>query len=134
MKKKMIILVIILLLIFPISINANIICNDGTISNSCQDCHKGCCSRHGGCTNNPNSKSNNKKNKTKKSKSKTSSNSKKTSNTNQDENKEIISNEVVKGNNTNNEAEDSSADGIIGLLAVGATIYGVKKAKGNKKR
>lgn len=28
---------------------ANIMCNDGTISPSCGDCHRGCCSHHGGC-------------------------------------------------------------------------------------
>lgn len=31
----------------------NIICNDGTISKSCQFCTRGCCSGHGGCTDNP---------------------------------------------------------------------------------
>lgn len=44
------------LLIFnPIVVNANIICNDGTVSPSCGDCHKGCCSKHGGCSNNSSS-------------------------------------------------------------------------------
>lgn len=28
---------------------ANIMCNDGTVSPSCSDCHRGCCSHHGGC-------------------------------------------------------------------------------------
>ena len=28
---------------------ANIMCNDGTRSPSCSDCHRGCCSHHGGC-------------------------------------------------------------------------------------
>lgn len=28
---------------------ANIMCNDGTRSPSCGDCHRGCCSHHGGC-------------------------------------------------------------------------------------
>ena len=32
------------------SVNANIICNDGTVSRSCGTCHQGCCSRHGGCS------------------------------------------------------------------------------------
>ena len=39
-----------LILIIPFSVKANIICNDGTRSPSCSDCHQGCCSRHGGCT------------------------------------------------------------------------------------
>lgn len=44
--------IIVLLLIFlPTVVNANIICNDGTVSPSCGDCHRGCCSHHGGCSN-----------------------------------------------------------------------------------
>lgn len=41
----------------PIVVNANIVCNDGTISPSCGDCHKGCCSSHGGCSNSSSSSS-----------------------------------------------------------------------------
>ena len=29
---------------------ANIMCNDGTESPSCYDCHQGCCSHHDGCS------------------------------------------------------------------------------------
>ena len=57
MGKSKLKLVIVLLLI-PLTVYANIECNDGTISPSCSDCHTGCCSRHGGCTDNPNSSSN----------------------------------------------------------------------------
>lgn len=39
------------MMFFPIVANANIVCNDGTISPSCGDCHRGCCSHHGGCSN-----------------------------------------------------------------------------------
>lgn len=53
MKSRLLILIITLLLI-PINVKANIICNDGTRSPSCSDCHRGCCSSHGGCTNTPN--------------------------------------------------------------------------------
>ena len=42
---------VILIMLLPIVVNANIVCNDGTISPSCGDCHKGCCSSHGGCPN-----------------------------------------------------------------------------------
>ena len=50
MKKTYIILVIIVMLfINTMSVNANIICNDGVESPTCQDCHQGCCSWHGGC-------------------------------------------------------------------------------------
>ena len=57
MKKWLLIIIIVLL--FPSSVLANIICNDGTVSPKCTDCHKGCCSKHGGCTS---SSSNEKKN------------------------------------------------------------------------
>lgn len=43
----------------PLVVKANIMCNDGTLSPSCGDCHRGCCSRHGGCSSNPNYSSNN---------------------------------------------------------------------------
>lgn len=42
---------VILIMLLPIVVNANIVCNDGTISPICGDCHKGCCSSHGGCSN-----------------------------------------------------------------------------------
>lgn len=54
MKRILIYLIFVCPLFIPTIVKANIICNDGTISKSCQDCHQGCCSRHGGCTNNPN--------------------------------------------------------------------------------
>ena len=57
MKKIIIIIVITLLLLSPYTVNANIICNDGTESSSCQDCHIGCCSGHNGCTDSPNNNS-----------------------------------------------------------------------------
>ncbi len=44
------ILYLFLFILFPISVNANIICNDGTVSDTCYDCHRGCCSKHGGCS------------------------------------------------------------------------------------
>lgn len=50
-------LIIILTFILPVIVNANIICNDGTRSPSCSDCHRGCCSHHGGCTNGSSSSS-----------------------------------------------------------------------------
>ena len=40
-------------------VRANIVCNDGSISPTCQDCHRGCCSHHGGCSSNPGSSSSN---------------------------------------------------------------------------
>ena len=49
--------VFILMIFFPLVVNANIVCNDGTISPSCADCHRGCCSHHGGCSNSSSSSS-----------------------------------------------------------------------------
>lgn len=48
--KKYVCLLVMVLLLMPITVSANIICNDGTVSPSCTDCHRGCCSRHGGCS------------------------------------------------------------------------------------
>lgn len=56
------ILIAILLLIF---LRGNIVCNDGTISPSCSDCHSGCCSHHGGCSSDYNTNKNNHYNSTK---------------------------------------------------------------------
>jgi len=39
-----------MIIFLPIVVNANIVCNDGTVSPSCGDCHRGCCSHHGGCS------------------------------------------------------------------------------------
>ena len=50
MKKR--VFIIILILFSFLIVNANIICNDGSVSKSCKTCHRGCCSRHGGCSNN----------------------------------------------------------------------------------
>lgn len=49
------ILILFSFILSPVIVNANIICNDGTESRSCLDCHRGCCSGHDGCTDNPNS-------------------------------------------------------------------------------
>ena len=43
---------VIIVLSAPIFISAKIMCNDGTQSPSCYDCHGGCCSGHGGCADN----------------------------------------------------------------------------------
>lgn len=61
MKKNFIVLIIVFS-IFPMIVNANIMCNDGTTSPTCENCHQGCCSYHGGCANkryNSNNKQNN---------------------------------------------------------------------------
>ena len=63
--KKLILLSLILLFLIPIIANANIICNDGSESPTCSDCHTGCCSGHNGCTTNVHHYSLEKKKKTK---------------------------------------------------------------------
>lgn len=78
---------ILLLALFPTIVNANIVCNDGTISPSCTDCHRGCCSHHGGCSSASNSSS---------SSGKTSSSSSSSSSTNKNSN----SSTSKKPNNT----------------------------------
>ncbi len=49
---KRIYVIFILFLMFLMNtevVKANIICNDGTESPTCKDCHQGCCSWHKGC-------------------------------------------------------------------------------------
>lgn len=55
--KKMLLFICLIFLIAPVMVKANIMCNDGTISKSCTDCHPGCYSYHGGCANNYDSSS-----------------------------------------------------------------------------
>ena len=52
--KKVLVFIISFLVLFVGNVNANIVCNDGTVSKTCTDCHRGCCSGHDGCTANPN--------------------------------------------------------------------------------
>ena len=49
MKKYVILLISLFVMLIPANAFANIMCNDGSISPSCGDCHRGCCSHHGGC-------------------------------------------------------------------------------------
>lgn len=49
MKKYLIKIIIVLALLAPLGVRANIICNDGSVSKTCGDCHQVCCSHHGGC-------------------------------------------------------------------------------------
>ncbi len=66
---------VLLVMLFPINVKANIICNDGTTSPRCADCHRGCCSHHGGCSNNYSSSSKSSKTTNNSSKSSSSSGS-----------------------------------------------------------
>lgn len=59
---KNVFFLLICLIIFPFNVNANVVCNDGTVSPSCEVCGRGCCSHHGGCSNNYSSSSSNNKN------------------------------------------------------------------------
>lgn len=55
MRKAFLLLVCFLILFSYTDVSANIMCNDGTRSPSCTDCHRGCCSHHGGCASGGNS-------------------------------------------------------------------------------
>ena len=48
---KYMLLFLLFLMIIPFNVNANVICNDGTVSPTCGVCSRGCCSHHGGCSN-----------------------------------------------------------------------------------
>lgn len=48
--KRSFVIVFMFFVLIPFNVKANIMCNDGSISSSCTDCHRGCCSKHGGCT------------------------------------------------------------------------------------
>ena len=50
--KKLVLIGALVIILYPISSRANIMCNDGTYSPTCGDCHRGCCSHHGGCASN----------------------------------------------------------------------------------
>lgn len=96
--KKMCWLLLIMVVLNPLVVKANIVCNDGTISAGCNDCHQGCCSRHGGCTDNPNSGS-------------SSSNSSYTSSTST--NKKTSVPEIVKSDDTSLEKVTVDGDDVV---------------------
>ena len=58
MKRK-IFLILFFCLLFPVTVDANITCNDGTTSPSCSVCSQGCCSHHGGCLSSSSKRDNN---------------------------------------------------------------------------
>ena len=49
MRRTFLLLFCFIILFSYTDVFANIMCNDGTRSPSCTDCHRGCCSHHGGC-------------------------------------------------------------------------------------
>ena len=80
---NIIILFVLTFIFIPNVALANIVCNDGTTSPSCTDCHRGCCSKHGGC-----------------SSSSSSSSSKKSSTPSTSTNKKTTAKKVVKSSDT----------------------------------
>lgn len=82
---NIIVLFVLIIIFIPNIVSANIICNDGTRSPSCTDCHKGCCSKHGGCSS---------------SSSSSSSSSKKSSTPSTSTNKKTTTPKVVKSSDT----------------------------------
>ena len=49
MKRYIVIFMVCFFLLNIQLVSANIMCNDGSESPTCSDCHQGCCSWHGGC-------------------------------------------------------------------------------------
>lgn len=47
--KRYLVICFMLIVLIPFNVKANIMCNDGSVSKTCKDCHSGCCSHHGGC-------------------------------------------------------------------------------------
>jgi len=103
--KRRILTFFLFLLFFPLIVKANIVCNDGTVSATCGDCHQGCCSRHGGCTNNPGSSGNYGTKKSSGSSSSRSSSSKSNKKKNSNDNSK---NNKNGGDNTNGNSDSGS--------------------------
>ncbi len=121
MKKRLIYVIMVLLMIVPIHINANIICNDGSVSKTCRDCHQGCCSHHGGCASSGSRRS-----------SESSNNSvyeSKSSTKVVDYESVRSSNSIYNMNDEEKEDDSSTVTGLTFLGIIGAIIYGVKKKK-----
>lgn len=146
-KKRFIVLILISFFLFPLSVNANILCNDGTYSPSCQDCHRGCCSHHGGCaTNSNNSYSNNYSNYDNNNNNETDSynnnynqnqyNLKETEETKVIENNIHNNNKATSADN-NSDSTDTSSDmslKVVFVVGVSYFIYVLtKSSKGGKK-
>lgn len=68
------IIFVLVMFFLPTIVNANIICNDGTVSPSCVDCHRGCCSHHGGCSSRSGTSSSSSRSSSSSSKTKSSTN------------------------------------------------------------
>lgn len=59
MRRLFLILFSCIIMISCTDVYANIMCRDGSVSKTCTDCHRGCCSHHGGCASGGSSSSNN---------------------------------------------------------------------------
>ena len=130
------------LFLIPFAVKANIMCNDGTTSPSCQDCHQGCCSHHGGCANsnyNNTVNTNNTYNNTENNDSydETSDEKNDLYDETDDENYETTTENDDADNETDNATKSSettnATDFLIGTGILGGIGYGIYKAKTKNK-
>ena len=133
MKKIVYLLMLMSVFLIPMSVKANIYCNDGTQSKTCTTCSRGCCSGHKGCATTTYTENN------------TSASEKNNESVKQQPIEETPKEEPVSTKTENpivpiaenssisteeKEKDDSAfAEGAIILAAAGATVYGVKKRK-----
>ena len=135
MKKYCLFIIILLVYIIPVNVYANIQCNDGTISPSCSDCHRGCCSHHGGCASSSSpSASNNNSNVNATVEEDTDIEFTDTSSDEPEETEDNQEEVVTKEENTEKKDDDSFASGLLGLLGIGSVISAVAISKDIKKR
>lgn len=135
MRKYFIFMLVCTIIFMPIYVEANIECNDGTISKSCVDCHRGCCSHHGGCLKESSGKSS-KKNDSEAPVFSDGSSEKANNNfINENETNTVNSNtsKISSNNKISNEAEknDDTRYGILGILTLlgGIGYYQMTKNK-----
>ena len=120
-------LILLFALIIPINVSANIMCNDGSVSKSCQDCHRGCCSHHGGCatTYSSNTRKSTKTKKASSTKKSTKSSSKTTkSNTTK-------SSTTTSKSKTNNSSVSKKIENVVTQKDNSATINSDSKTNSN---
>jgi len=147
--KKYVCLLVMVLLLMPITVSANIICNDGTVSPSCTDCHRGCCSRHGGCSTSTSSDSTNAGNNVNDNYDNQSSAEQKESENNDYDSQPVVEQEnleesededgmsksnIIDDDNEENDDSSSDLDTILGLGVTCGIGYGIYRlVRKNKK-
>ena len=139
MKRYIVIFMVCFFLLNIQLVSANIVCNDGTVSPTCTDCHRGCCSHHNGCSSSGSYTNNSYNNNTTTSNhtnDNTTTSSNDSSNISSD-NSESYATENIDSNSVSNDtAGDDEEDidwGALGTvgggLALGAYALGRKRRK-----